>query len=97
MPLLDEAADVRQDRVALVTPLEDAVLHVDDQEGSVRPVLECGHRLPSSRVAPGPSDGTVRVRARRLSASQNRSACSGDAASVKLGRFPFAVIKTSVS
>jgi hypothetical protein len=41
--LLDEAADVGDDRIALVGPLDDAVLHVDDQECGVRPVLECGH------------------------------------------------------
>src|SRR5262249_62239234 len=28
--LLDKAADVRDDRVALVSPFDDAVLHVDD-------------------------------------------------------------------
>ena len=44
--LLDKAADVRDDRVALVSPLDDAVLHVDDEECGVRPVLECGHGLP---------------------------------------------------
>jgi hypothetical protein len=44
--LLDKAADVRDNGVALVRPLDDAVLHVDDQECGVRPVLKCGHRLP---------------------------------------------------
>ena len=44
--LLDKAADVRDDRVALVSPLDDAGLHVDDQECGVGPVLECGHILP---------------------------------------------------
>src|SRR5205823_7799681 len=44
--LLDKADDVRDDRVALVSPLECAVLHVDDEECGVRPVLECGHGLP---------------------------------------------------
>jgi hypothetical protein len=44
--LLDQAADVRDDRVPLVRPLHDAVLHVDHQECGVRPVLECGHGLP---------------------------------------------------
>src|SRR3989442_10713767 len=44
--LLDKAADVRDDRVALGSPLDDAVLHVDDEECGVRPVLECGHGLP---------------------------------------------------
>ncbi len=44
--LLDKAADVRNDRVALVSPLDDAVLHVDHEERGVRPVLECRHGLP---------------------------------------------------
>src|SRR5207247_2480025 len=44
--LLDKAADVRDNCVALVSPLDDAVLHVDDEECGVRPVLECGHGLP---------------------------------------------------
>src|SRR2546430_9873201 len=43
--LLDKAADVGDDRVALGSPLDDAVLHVDDEECGVRPVLECGHGL----------------------------------------------------
>jgi hypothetical protein len=42
----NQAADVRDNRVALVSPLDDAVLHVDDEERGVRPVLECGHGLP---------------------------------------------------
>jgi hypothetical protein len=44
--LRDEAPDVRDDRVAFVGPFDDAGLHVDDQERSVRPVLQCGHCLP---------------------------------------------------
>src|SRR5205085_11232949 len=44
---LDKAADVRDDSVALVSLLDDAVLHVDDEERGVRPVLECRHGLPS--------------------------------------------------
>jgi hypothetical protein len=44
--LLDEAADVRDDRVAFVRALEGAVLHVDDEERGVRSVLECGHWAP---------------------------------------------------
>jgi hypothetical protein len=40
---LDKAADVRDNRVAFVSPLERGVLYVDDQECSVRPVLKCGH------------------------------------------------------
>ena len=43
--LLDQAADVRDDRVALRSALDDAVLHVDDEECGVRAVLECGHGL----------------------------------------------------
>jgi hypothetical protein len=50
--LLDKAADVRDDRVALVRSLDDAILHVDDQERGVRPILECGHG--SSSHTPGP-------------------------------------------
>ena len=44
--LLDQAADASHDRVALVSLRDDAVLHVDDEECGVRPVLECGHGLP---------------------------------------------------
>jgi hypothetical protein len=44
--LLDQAADVRDDRIAFVSPADDAVLYVDDKERGVRPVLECGHGLP---------------------------------------------------
>ena len=44
--LLDEAADVGDDRVAGVCSPDDAVLHVDDEERGVRPLLECGHGLP---------------------------------------------------
>jgi len=43
---LDKAADVGDDRVALGSPLDDGVLHVDDEQCGVRPVLECGHGLP---------------------------------------------------
>jgi hypothetical protein len=45
---LDEAADVRDDRVALVRARDDGVLHVDDEQGRVRAVLQRGH---------GPSSG----------------------------------------
>ncbi len=41
--LLNKASDIRDDRVALVSPLDDAVLHVDDNQCGVRPVLERGH------------------------------------------------------
>jgi hypothetical protein len=44
--LLDQVADVRDDRVAFVSPADDAVLYVDDEERGIRPVLECGHGLP---------------------------------------------------
>ena len=46
---LDEAADCRHDRVTFMGPLDGRVLHVDDQECGVRPVLKCGHGLPSTR------------------------------------------------
>jgi len=49
--LFDKAADVRDDRVALVRPRDDAVLHVDDEERGVRPIRECGHRLRLQRWA----------------------------------------------
>jgi hypothetical protein len=48
--LLDQAADVRDDRVALVSTRDDAVLYVDDEECGARPVLECGHGLPLTRM-----------------------------------------------
>ena len=48
---LDQAADVRDDCVALVGSLDDAVLHVDDEKCGVGPVLECGHGLPLSPAA----------------------------------------------
>jgi hypothetical protein len=41
--LLDQAADIRDDGVACVRFGDDAVLHIDDQQCGVRPVLECGH------------------------------------------------------
>jgi hypothetical protein len=44
--LLDEAADVGDNLVALHCSLDDAVLHVDDEEGGVRPVLESAHGFP---------------------------------------------------
>jgi hypothetical protein len=50
---LDEAPDVRDDRVALVGPFEDAVLRVDDEERRVRPVRERGHRSTLSRTPAG--------------------------------------------
>src|SRR5215207_987985 len=48
--LLDKTADLRDDRVALVCPLDNAVLHVDDEECGVLPVLECGHDLSSTHA-----------------------------------------------
>ena len=44
--LLDEAADPPDDRVSLVSPRDDAVLNVNDEECGVRPVLESAHLLP---------------------------------------------------
>jgi hypothetical protein len=41
--LLDEARDVREDRVALVGALDDARLYVDDEQRGVRPVRERRH------------------------------------------------------
>ncbi|GAC1547025.1 MAG: hypothetical protein NVS3B16_18540 [Vulcanimicrobiaceae bacterium] len=38
--LFDKAADVRDDGAAFVSILDDAVLHVNDEERGVRPVLE---------------------------------------------------------
>src|SRR6202035_233394 len=46
--LLDQAANVRHDRVAIVSPPHDAVLYVDHEECCVRPVLECTHARGSS-------------------------------------------------
>jgi hypothetical protein len=42
---LDKAVDVRDDGAALVSSLNDAVLHIDDEECGVRPVLERTHNL----------------------------------------------------
>jgi hypothetical protein len=50
--LVDKAADVRDDRVTFVIPVDDAVLHVDDEQCRVRPVLECGHVLPRCSAWP---------------------------------------------
>src|SRR5207244_1720117 len=55
--LLNKAADVRDDRVALGSPLDDAVLHVDDEECGVRAVLKCGHGLPLLTLAPVSTHG----------------------------------------
>lgn len=41
--LVDEPADVRDDRVARMRVLDDTVLHVDNQECGIRPVLESAH------------------------------------------------------
>jgi len=46
--LVDQAADVPDDRVALVRALDHAVLHVDDEECGVRTVIECAHGPPWS-------------------------------------------------
>jgi hypothetical protein len=44
--LLDDCADVRDDRVTLVCAADDAVLYVDDEQCGVGAVLECRHGLP---------------------------------------------------
>src|SRR5271155_1142026 len=41
--LLDEAPDIRNDGVALVSSPDNAILHVDDEECCVRTVLQRGH------------------------------------------------------
>jgi len=46
--LLDKADDIRDDRVAPVRPVDDPVLHVNDEEGGVRSVAERGHGIPCS-------------------------------------------------
>jgi hypothetical protein len=43
--LLDEAPDVRDDCVALMSQLDDSVLYVDDEECGIRTVRERGHGL----------------------------------------------------
>jgi hypothetical protein len=45
---LHEAADVRHDGVASMGTLDDAGLHIDDQECGVRSVLERRHSLSCS-------------------------------------------------
>jgi hypothetical protein len=42
--LLDQALDVRDHGIALVSSFDDAVLDVDDEKRRVGPVLECRHR-----------------------------------------------------
>jgi hypothetical protein len=44
--LLDKAADVRHNRIALVIPGHDAVLDIDDEQRGGWPVGESGHGLP---------------------------------------------------
>ena len=44
--LADKAADIRHDSVAIVRLGDDAVLHVDDEERGVGPVLQCAHGVP---------------------------------------------------
>src|SRR6202042_2563637 len=44
--LVDQAADIRDDRIALVRPGDGAVLHIDHEERGVRPVVEGGHGGP---------------------------------------------------
>jgi hypothetical protein len=43
---LDEAADVRHDRIALVIPGHDAALDIDDEQRGGWPVAESGHVVP---------------------------------------------------
>ena len=43
--LLDDGADVCDDGVPVVGSVDDAVLHVDDEECGIRAVLECRHGL----------------------------------------------------
>jgi hypothetical protein len=49
--LVDEAADVGDHRIALVSFLDDALLHIDDEQCGVRPILKCGHRFPLLTLA----------------------------------------------
>jgi hypothetical protein len=44
--LLDKAADVRHDRIALVTPVHGGVLDIDDEQRGGWPVAESCHGLP---------------------------------------------------
>jgi hypothetical protein len=44
---IDEAADIRDDLVALVCAAHDACLHIHHEERGVRPVLECRHGASS--------------------------------------------------
>jgi hypothetical protein len=60
--LLDEAADVRDDRVSLVRALEGAVLHVDDEDRGVRSVIECGHGPPDHAGSCEPQRYPARLR-----------------------------------
>ena len=48
---LAKAADIRDDGVALVGPLEGGVLDINDEECGVRPVLKRGHGPPVRRRA----------------------------------------------
>jgi hypothetical protein len=49
--LLDEAGDVGHHRIPLVRSADDSVLHVDDQQSGIRPVLQRGHVITCPRVA----------------------------------------------
>jgi hypothetical protein len=44
--LLDKAADVRHDRIALVAPGHGGVLDIDDEQRGGWPVAESRHGLP---------------------------------------------------
>jgi hypothetical protein len=51
--LLDQAGNVRENGVALVSPIDYAVLDIDDEQCSIRPVLECGHSASLPRALNG--------------------------------------------
>src|SRR5829696_2121164 len=64
--LHDKPADVHDDRIALMSSLDDAVLYVDDEECGVRPVLKCAHlvsplpSLPLENISPSEVKGVLR-------------------------------------
>jgi len=75
---LHEAADVRHDGVASMGALDDAGLHVDDQQCGVRSVLECGHCTTVARVprSPEPARREILDAALRIFATNRISAVS---------------------
>src|ERR1700722_20684958 len=50
--VLNDALDIRDHGVALVVPTDHAVLHIDNEERGIGPVLECGHRSPLGAYHP---------------------------------------------